>query len=938
MGINEELEAISRRLSHLISAPEASEPNHEPVKIIVAVHGIGDQFAFETVRSVADRFCQYMGLPSAIPLGRFHSVHGTVTGAYIPRGNMKWFPVGLGFAEIYWADIPRELVKEGHTLDESKRWARTIVERIQLRETGLRRLTKRQVQDNRLMVQVIEEMIQGVAVLDRLMLVTKKAGLFSFDLNKLLNDFLNDVQVVAEFSAERQRMLDIFDKVMKAIEAKFPKAEIYVIAHSEGTVVSFLGLLSGLAGRSALAPQTTPGVDPEAPLLSGLVGRPAPAPGTTPDAALDGPLPSEPADRPTPASWTSKIKGYMTIGSPLNKHVLFWRELFDVYKPPATGAGRPIPWRNYYDHGDPIGFDLRTTRNWMKKTEWGRFFEFNGPEDIEAVRRVREARQKIEEVRRRAQAIQAIAPAATAAARAVKMADLAERIAERAPRVPDPEEKAAKALRRAGKAEAKVREAERAAPKAQVKPAKAKLPPPAQADRAEETLPPLHDVGFTRYYFPGAAHNDYWRDEQVFGHFIQDVVDPDHDKPNPKLKQPAPPVTYKTPPTRVVAQLTSYVLPYLFSAALLLLGVYPLYKTVRACIAPTEAEYETALEIARNVLGLGSLIGGMTILARIPRLSRSPTWQAIAVLIFVASAVLFHWLVDQKIRVKIGSFLLVDWVALAIVLVVLAVVLALLALAVRPDLSGTSLWPIGRSGVFAALVLVSLWGISWINSGRIDPATHHVSPATGPIDPATHRVYPATATGVLVTLACAIGLLAAGLSRSYPSLGMKPLIHTGGLLILVIVGSSILSRQSYSQVAQYLEEKRVERARNDVIQLFGAAQREIDQAQRLAEQAHQEVDERAKRVELEEAQAAVRRAEEARQQAIADVPRVAELAGQAQAFRVDGPIWPVVLAGLIFLYLWWLAALLFDLTFVWHRYIRHAVGLSRLKKMIEGKV
>jgi hypothetical protein len=33
-------------------------------------------------------------------------------------------------------------------------------------------------------------------------------------------------------------------------------------------------------------------------------------------------------------------------------------------------------------------------------------------------------------------------------------------------------------------------------------------------------------------------------------------------------------------------------------------------------------------------------------------------------------------------------------------------------------------------------------------------------------------------------------------------------------------------------------------------------------------------------------------------------------------------LWPVFLATAFFLYIWWLVALLFDLTFVWHRYIR----------------
>ena len=50
----------------------------------------------------------------------------------------------------------------------------------------------------------------------------------------------------------------------------------------------------------------------------------------------------------------------MTIGSPLNKHVRFWPELFDRYKSKkADQAILPIPWKNYYDFGDPIGFNLQ---------------------------------------------------------------------------------------------------------------------------------------------------------------------------------------------------------------------------------------------------------------------------------------------------------------------------------------------------------------------------------------------------------------------------------------------------------------------------------------------------------------------------------------------------------------------------------------------------
>jgi hypothetical protein len=46
-----------------------------------------------------------------------------------------------------------------------------------------------------------------------------------------------------------------------------------------------------------------------------------------------------------------------------------------------------------------------------------------------------------------------------------------------------------------------------------------------------------------------------------------------------------------------------------------------------------------------------------------------------------------------------------------------------------------------------------------------------------------------------------------------------------------------------------------------------------------------------------------------------------------------GPLWQVFLAVAVFLYLWWLAALIFDLVFVWHLYIRHSKANTRMRGM-----
>src|SRR3954469_12167870 len=133
---------------------------------------------------------------------------------------------------------------------------------------------------------------------------------------------------------------------MREVAQTCPQADIYVIAHSEGTVVAFLGLMKGLK-------------DPEA----------------------------EP--------WIKKVRGFMTIGSPIDKHMILWPELWEDYEVGrlAKQAWKPrrddqdprndtrIKWRNYYDVGDPIAFELDTARAWLKEHGWDDYFQFDASND-----------------------------------------------------------------------------------------------------------------------------------------------------------------------------------------------------------------------------------------------------------------------------------------------------------------------------------------------------------------------------------------------------------------------------------------------------------------------------------------------------------------------------------------------------------------------------
>lgn len=471
-----------KKLDATTIAPQP--PNLRVTKVIVAVHGIGDQFNYATVQTVTRRFCSFLGLSTGIPLGTFHATQVGETGALLMQSPN--FPPGfdhLGFAEVYWADVPRELVEKGHTLEESKTWAKTIVERLHFRcaDQGLSDREYEKVKS------ILEEMIETLGVLDRVCFLADKAGIFKFDLKKILEDYVGDVQIVTEFEDSRNKILTQFDKVFETVGKHYPNAEIYIVAHSEGTVVSFLGLLTALCNHKK---------DVE-----------------------DG------------SQWIEKVRGYMTIGSPIDKHLILWPGLWDAFSPAKRSTlYNPTPaieWRNFYDFGDPIGFELDTAREWMEKQGLDKAFGFRDGQD---------------------------------------------------------------------------------------------------------------DKGFYRYWFPGKAHTDYWTDEELFGHFIETVV---KEKPGKKNgKTPG----FKNPPgNKRCRWFTTKTIPYVIVGALMFLAVYVLYKAMgTAGLSPSE---EASSIIFRNVLGLSSVLLGVTLMARLPRLTNLKYGIPLGATGFIVCVIIYHYLV-----------------------------------------------------------------------------------------------------------------------------------------------------------------------------------------------------------------------------------------------------------------------------------------------------
>lgn len=295
----------------------ASAPAADVQKAIIAVHGIGDQHTYATIQAVVNQFSGFY--PAAVPLGTFHENEGVVT-------LKPPFPSGFAFAEVYWATIPREAAKNDYTIEEAKAWAKTIVGRLKLRCKEDGRPAPCRDSDFDLMALILSEMIESIAILDRVCFLASRAGLFTFDLCKTMEDYLGDVQVVVDFASLRTKILETFDRTMAAVHKAFPNAEIYIIAHSEGTVVSLLGLLKAYRESN-------------------------------------------------PPPWAKRVRGLMTLGSPIDKHLVLWPNLFGDQAPLNQPTHR-IEWQNYYDRGDPVGFALDDARAWLNTHGWDRVFDF----------------------------------------------------------------------------------------------------------------------------------------------------------------------------------------------------------------------------------------------------------------------------------------------------------------------------------------------------------------------------------------------------------------------------------------------------------------------------------------------------------------------------------------------------------------------------------
>jgi hypothetical protein len=252
-------------------------------------------------------------------------------------------------------------------------------------------------------------------------------------------------------------------------------------------------------------------------------------------------------------------------------------------------------------------------------------------------------------------------------------------------------------------------------------------------------FPDEHDVGFSRYVLPGKAHVDYWRDNDVFAHFLENVVN----LPKPEKRVSTAPVAKAaTPQNRWLAGFTATVFPYALVGALMFLAVFFLYTPVADTLKAEGPKLLSSRETFFNLTGLTLLLAGMTAAVRTPRVTQSLRWWLGAWVFFLAALAVYPILVAAVTQDVINTALAFPFLpivrfyghdmALPLVILVTTVVAtvwsykkpargvwpllgpgALVALAIvvrilRQDDSDTKLWPI----VLGSAAFLYLWWLA----------------------------------------------------------------------------------------------------------------------------------------------------------------------------------------------------------------------------------
>lgn len=309
-------------------------------KHVVVVHGIGDQKPNETVIGFMNEFVR--SLPDHIrDTVHVHNLLETVgAGTATPSASSRALTSGhpayliledrgqkvlLSFSEVYWQPITNAYlaVNEGIPPIPIFTWAHSINTRMF--HGGASFHIAREAIDN---LEILLRLLRNLAV------IYKKSG----DFADITSKFLGDVEMYVESDEIRGKIDAEFIRVLARVHLFFAEPgahhkvrrdmrlqddwpglsdpEIYIVAHSEGTVISYASLVQAASEREK---------------------------------------------NPSRHAWLPRVSGLVTMGSPLDKHYSIWDTRFplDILQ---HDTGLRIPWFNYWDRSDPVAYGLKTLK------------------------------------------------------------------------------------------------------------------------------------------------------------------------------------------------------------------------------------------------------------------------------------------------------------------------------------------------------------------------------------------------------------------------------------------------------------------------------------------------------------------------------------------------------------------------------------------------
>jgi hypothetical protein len=325
---------------------------------LVIVHGIGDEQKNETVINFMNEFVRAM--PEAVrDTVDIHNLveqpdpkkGGLLLRSGPPDGRPAYLllrdqgkPYVIAFSEVYWKPVTNGYI-ERHKQPPIPifPWAHSI--NLRLFKGGKSYRTGREAIEN------LETML---GLVKRLALIYKKSGMLS----TVLEQFLGDVEMYVESEPLRQNINDVFFEILGndgAVAAEvlsqvkrrsgtpdqaqgwagiaenetWASHEVFVIAHSEGTVVSYNSLVKAAVEREKDS---------------------------------------------TKCEWLPRVRGLVTLGSPLDKHYSIWRSRFVTNALSRPPVHRKIRWFNYWDRSDPVGYGLSELRPGDPASDAGKMF------------------------------------------------------------------------------------------------------------------------------------------------------------------------------------------------------------------------------------------------------------------------------------------------------------------------------------------------------------------------------------------------------------------------------------------------------------------------------------------------------------------------------------------------------------------------------------